>query len=46
MPCGLSPVVFRVKSPAALAVEIPDKPGWGYEMNEEAFKHMPAKPWH
>lgn len=27
-------------------LEIPDKPGWGYEMNEEAFKHMPAKPWH
>jgi galactonate dehydratase len=25
---------------------IPDKPGWGYEMNEEAFKHYPAKPWH
>ena len=26
-------------------LEIPDKPGWGYEMNEEAFKSMPAKPW-
>jgi len=25
---------------------IPDKPGWGYEMNEEAFAHMPARPWH
>jgi galactonate dehydratase len=25
---------------------IPDKPGWGYEMNEEAFAHMPGKPWH
>lgn len=25
---------------------IPEKPGWGYEMNEEAFKRMPAKPWH
>jgi len=25
---------------------IPEKPGWGYEMNEEAFKHMPPKPWH
>jgi galactonate dehydratase len=25
---------------------IPDKPGWGYEMNEEAFSHMPGKPWH
>jgi galactonate dehydratase len=27
-------------------LSIPDKPGWGYEMNEEAFKHMPPKPWH
>jgi len=25
---------------------IPDKPGWGYEMDEEAFKRMPSKPWH
>ena len=25
---------------------IPDKPGWGYEMNEEAFKRMPPRPWH
>jgi galactonate dehydratase len=25
---------------------IPEKPGWGYEMNEEAFQHMPPKPWH
>jgi galactonate dehydratase len=25
---------------------IPDKPGWGYEMDEEAFRRMPAKPWH
>ncbi|MCC6858716.1 MAG: galactonate dehydratase [Bryobacterales bacterium] len=24
---------------------IPDKPGWGYEINEEAFKHYPPKPW-
>jgi len=27
-------------------LEIPDKPGWGYEMDEEAFKRMPPKPWH
>jgi galactonate dehydratase len=27
-------------------LEIPEKPGWGYEMNEEAFQRMPAKPWH
>jgi galactonate dehydratase len=25
---------------------IPDKPGWGYEMDEEAFKRLPAQPWH
>ena len=25
---------------------IPDAPGWGYEMNEEAFRHYPAKRWH
>ena len=25
---------------------IPDKPGWGYEVNEEAFRHYPPKPWH
>ena len=25
---------------------IPDKPGWGYELNEEAFRHYPPKPWH
>ena len=27
-------------------LRIPDKPGWGYEMDEEAFKRMPPKPWH
>ena len=25
---------------------IPDKPGWGYEVNQEAFAHYPPKPWH
>jgi len=24
---------------------IPDKPGWGYEVNEESFKHYPPRPW-
>jgi galactonate dehydratase len=24
---------------------IPDKPGWGYEVNEEAFRRFPPKPW-
>jgi galactonate dehydratase len=26
-------------------LEIPNKPGWGVELNEEAFEHMPPKPW-
>jgi galactonate dehydratase len=27
-------------------LSIPDRPGWGYEVNEEAFRHYPPKPWH
>jgi galactonate dehydratase len=26
-------------------LEIPNKPGWGVELNEEAFKRMPPAPW-
>jgi galactonate dehydratase len=26
-------------------VDIPTKPGWGVELNEEAFEHMPPAPW-
>jgi galactonate dehydratase len=26
-------------------VSIPNKPGWGVELNEEAFKSMPPAPW-
>jgi galactonate dehydratase len=26
-------------------IDIPNKPGWGVELNEEAFKHMPPAPW-
>jgi galactonate dehydratase len=26
-------------------VNIPNKPGWGVELNEEAFKSMPPSPW-
>jgi len=26
-------------------LDIPNKPGWGVELNEEAFKSMPPKPW-
>ncbi len=24
---------------------IPERPGWGIELNEEAFRHYPPKPW-
>jgi len=27
-------------------IPLPNKPGWGIELNEEAFRHYPAKPWH
>jgi galactonate dehydratase len=26
-------------------IPVPDKPGFGVELNEEAFKHYPAKRW-
>jgi galactonate dehydratase len=26
-------------------LEIPNKPGWGVELNEEALRHMPPRPW-
>jgi hypothetical protein len=39
-----SPVYFQsVRSDGYL--EIPNKPGWGVELNEEAFVHYPARPW-
>jgi galactonate dehydratase len=25
---------------------IPEKPGWGYDLDQEAFKRFPGKPWH
>ncbi|MDA2930954.1 hypothetical protein MYX84_13595 [Acidobacteria bacterium AH-259-O06] len=25
-------------------LDIPNKPGWGVELNEEAFRHMPPRP--
>ena len=27
-------------------IDVPNKPGFGIELNEEAFKHYPPKPWH
>ena len=25
---------------------LPEAPGWGVELNEEAFRHYPPQPWH
>ena len=25
---------------------LPEKPGLGIELNEEAFRHYPPRPWH
>lgn len=27
-------------------LQVPDKPGLGVELNEEAFRHYPPRPWH
>lgn len=27
-------------------IPVPDRPGWGVELNEEAFPHYPFRPWH
>ncbi len=27
-------------------LQVPDKPGFGIELNEEAFRHFPPRPWH
>jgi galactonate dehydratase len=27
-------------------IPVPNKPGFGIELNEEAFRHYPARPWH
>ena len=34
------------KSLASTQILLPSKPGFGVELNEEAFKHYPPKPWH
>ncbi len=44
-----SPRKDLIKDPILVSkgyLSIPDKPGWGYEINEEAFRHYPPKPWH
>ena len=44
-----SPRKDLIKDPVMVKdgyLPIPDKPGWGYEVNQEAFAHYPPKPWH
>ncbi len=48
-PDDTSPRKDLIKDPILVKdgyLSIPDKPGWGYEVNEEAFRHYPPKPWH
>jgi galactonate dehydratase len=48
-PDDASPRKDLIKDPIVAKdgyLSIPDKPGWGYEVNEEAFQHYPPKPWH
>ena len=47
-PDDASPRKDLIKDPILVKsgyLPIPDKPGWGYEVNEEAFQHYPPKPW-
>jgi galactonate dehydratase len=44
-----SPRKDLIKDPVVVKngyLPIPDKPGWGYEVNQGAFANYPAKPWH
>jgi len=48
-PDDQSPRKDLIKDPILVKngyLEIPNKPGWGYEVNEEAFRRYPPKPWH
>src|SRR5438477_4758409 len=48
-PDDQSPRKDLIKDPIMVKngyLEIPNKPGWGYEVNEEAFRSYPPKPWH
>lgn len=48
-PDDQSPRKDLIKDPILVKdgyLPIPDKPGWGYEVNEEVFQHHPPKPWH
>jgi len=47
-PDDASPRKDLVREPLVLKdgyLPIPDKPGWGIELNEEAFRHYPPRPW-
>jgi galactonate dehydratase len=47
-PDDVSPRKDLVQDPILVKdgyLPIPDRPGWGYEVNEEAFRHYPPKPW-
>ncbi len=48
-PDDASPRKDLIKDPILVKngyLEIPNKPGWGYDVNEEAFRRYPPKPWH
>lgn len=48
-PDDVSPRKDLVQDPILVKdgyLPIPDRPGWGYEVNEEAFRHYLPKPWH
>ena len=48
-PDDVSPRKDLLKEPLMVKngyIEVPTKPGWGIELNEEAFRHYPPKPWH
>ena len=48
-PDDTSPRKDLIKGTPILAKDgylpIPDKPGWGYDIDEEALKKMPGGPW-
>jgi galactonate dehydratase len=49
IPDDVSPRKDLINDPVVVKdgyLEIPDRPGWGVEPNEEAFPHFPPKPWH
>lgn len=48
-PDDVSPRKDLLKEPLMVKngyIELPTKPGFGIELNEEAFRHYPPKPWH